>query len=188
MQKVTLTEHNMRRVFEGLQKFYKPMARGQEDTFNGFFFCLDSNMLKYVRTDSNANSRRAREAVDLCLATINGYLNGLDYDMSALSNPGNQLLMRAMQMAYDPYVSPEIEPLVNMEDRAALIKHFENPFKCLYRLRESIDFWINREGANGYFAMVEREIGVRVAQDFKMEFFFNAPKGLFDDFSRVIRI
>jgi hypothetical protein len=191
LQKVILTTHNLRRVFEGLLKIYAPMQRGQEETFNGFFQCLDANMLKIVRTDPNANSRRAREAVDLCLASINGYLNQLDYDMSALSNPGNLALMHAMQMAYDPIVNPELSQLKelgNLNERSNLIQQFEVPFKCLYRLRESIDFWIERQGANGYFQMVEDEIGTKVNRDLKMDYFVEVPESLFGKFKRVIRL
>ena len=102
MQKVTLTDHNIRRVFQRLMEVYTPLKRGQEDAYSPHFLSIESNMLKMHRRDSSLNSRRAKEAVDLCLVSINGYLSDLEYDCSAIANPANLALMVAALLSCPP--------------------------------------------------------------------------------------
>jgi hypothetical protein len=178
MQNIKVTAHNLRRVFQRLLEIYEPLRRGEEDRFNSFFHCVDSNMLKLHRKNGLLNSRRAREAVDLCLVKLDGYLNDIDYDVSELTNPQNIALARAIQMAYDPFVNPEMGAIIGekLSDPAIKRRFFEVPFQCLYRLRDSIDFWIQRDGSDGYFNMVKDEIGASVAMDEKMEFFLRVSE------------
>ena len=179
MQKVTLTEHNLRRVFQRLLEIYEPMKRGEEDNYTEFFLSLESNMLNVARKDSNCNSRRAREAVDICLATINGYLNQIEYDYSSLSNPANLAMVKALQMAYDPLVNEELAAVVDkkwdLNDRAFQKRLFAIPFKCLYRLRDSIDSWMQMGGSNGYLQMVEREFGPHISRNQEWQWTMELP-------------
>ncbi len=69
----------------------------------------------------------------------------------------------ALLMAFDPFTNEEIKELLDMPmDLARLHEYYKLPVMCLLRLKDSIDTWEKREGANGYFNFIERYIGTQV--------------------------
>lgn len=174
--KVKLTEHNFRRVMQDLLKVYEPMPRGQEHLHNSLFFVFDSNMLKLARLNPEVTARHAREAVDLALTRINGYIQGIDYDTTEMENPGNLLMAKALLGAFDPGTNPSVKAAIRElpPDRQGKIAFFEEPFKCLHRLQSSMDFWNKGDSRYGYFRMTEGEIGDEVEMDSKLDFWVPA--------------
>lgn len=66
-----------------------------------------------------------------------------------------------MLMAFDPYTNAEImELLKQQEETEELSKdmlkiYYKLPVMCLLRIKDSIDIWEKRSGADGYFDFIE---------------------------------
>jgi len=132
-------------------------------------------MLKLYRQDNKRNSRRALEAIDICLIRIHGYLTEREYDYKFFLDTENQELARGLGMSFDPFVNEDIYVVlsrqIDISSAGDKKKYFDIPFKCLYRILESIEFWIKQRGSNGYFDFIEETEGFNVEYgDTKMNF------------------
>lgn len=157
-------------------KRFGKIPRGQEHHWNVFFFTIDSNVLKVHRRFPNANDYRLREGLLMALHTIKGRLDGVEPDLASVENNENRLFCNAILSGCDPFFNEELRQRVAKQvpdlsredaDREGIYKE---SVKCLVRMVESVDFWTKRGGANGYFDMVEMEIGKKVPYDDKMNF------------------
>lgn len=46
-----------------------------------------------------------------------------------------------------------------------LRKYYREPVMCLLRIKDSIDIWEKRAGANGYFDFIEKYMGSQISGD-----------------------
>lgn len=171
-----MNQYKFESITREFSKRFGKIPRGQENDWNLFFSTIDSNVLKVHRRFPKANDYRLREGLLMALHTIKGRLDGVEPDLTSIENNENRLLCNAILSGFDPFFSEELRkgvakqiPDLEREDfnRERI---YELPVRCLVRMVESVDFWTRRGGANGYFEMVEGEIGDAVPYDDKMTF------------------
>ena len=113
------------------------IKKGEEDSHFPLMFPMESNLLKLHREDEKRDSRRAIEAIHICLLTIDGYLREINYDLGAFLSEENQALAHGLLMSFDPFTNPEIREVLegsDLDSGEAMEAYYEEPVKCLLRL------------------------------------------------------
>lgn len=124
--------------------------------------------MKVHREFPLSNSRRLREAVALVLFDIKEKCTGEKADTEKFRNEDNEKLEKALLMAFDPYTNAEVMELLKEQDgtdeltQEMLKDYYKLPVMCLLRIKESIDIWEKRSGADGYFDFMEGYFGSQI--------------------------
>ena len=125
-----------------------------------------------------------REAIALALFDVKVNYSGEEYDTGKFRNRENEMLERALLMAFDPYTNHEIMELlkeqfhVDMLSQEQVKEYYKFPVMCLLRIKESIDTWEKRSGSDGYFDFIEGYMGREITGN-EMNFSIMSS-GIFD--------
>ena len=144
---------------------------------------LEGNALKIHREFPLSNSRRLREAIALVLFDLKGMCIGEQADTGKFRNEDNEKLEKALLMAFDPYTNAEIMEILKQETRTneftqeMLKDYYKLPVMCLLRIKDSIDAWEKRSGADGYFDFIESYMGGQINGS-EMKFTVMSPESL----------
>ena len=161
-------------------KTFGTIKRGDEDRYSLLLFPIESNILKINRRKKINNGRRVIEAVRVCLFTVDGYLNKIEYDLGQFLTEDVTLFVEGILMAFDPFVNEDIlsifssSGMVDVNSPESLYEYFKTPIKCLIRIEQSIALWTKELGAIGYFTFLEKTMGSMVPKDNKMDFVISA--------------
>lgn len=129
---------------------------------------MEGNVLKIHRQFPLSNSRRLREAIALVLFDVKGNYTGEVMDTNRFRNEDNERLEKALLMAFDPYTNEEIMEVFKQQNEAdeltqdMLKDYYKLPVMCLLRIKDSVDMWEKRSGANGYFDFIESYMGGQI--------------------------
>lgn len=177
-----IKRYDFDRISSRMSQKFGSIKKGQEEEHSFSLFCMESNLLKLHRENEKRDSRRALEAIHICLLTIDGYLTDTKYDMGAFLSEENQALAQGLLMSFDPFTNEEVRKVLGeecLDGTEALESYYEEPVKCLVRLEKSIEMWMKARGNDGYFQYIEDLMGDTVKRDTKME--FAVPAGIIGD-------
>lgn len=158
-----------------MSKEFGKMRKGEEDFYSMLLLPLEGNALKIHREFPSSNSRRLREAIALTLFDIKERCTGEQADTEKFRNEDNEKLEKALLMAFDPYTNAKVMKLLKRQKKTKdlsqemLKNYYKIPVMCLLRIKDSIDTWEKRSGANGYFDFIESYMGSQIkgtAMDF----------------------
>lgn len=172
--KKKLDRYNFDKISGRMSQKFGTIQRGEEDAYDMLFFPMESNMLKLHREDARRDSRRAVEAVHICLLTVNGYLNDIEYDFGIFLSEENAPLVKGLLMSFDPFTNEEIMEVLkdtyDLDSKEGKEAYFKEPVKCLLRLEKSIEIWRKARGNDGYFQYIEDLMGDAVKRDLEMNY------------------
>lgn len=129
---------------------------------------MEGNALKVHRKFPLSNSRRLREAIALVLFDIKEKYTEEKSDVEEFRDKDNEKLEKALLMAFDPYTNAEVMELLKQRcetDKLTpemLKDYYKLPVRCLLRIKDSIDTWEKRSGADGYFDFIEGYMGSEI--------------------------
>ncbi len=120
------------------------------------------NILRLYQKKRDFTGYDLREAIQMTLLTINGYLSDIDYDFNAVLNDNNQVLTETLLMSFDLFTRVEIMDRIKdsypLDTIKARKKYFARPVKCLLRIEQSIALWTEEWGPHGYFEYIEHHL------------------------------
>lgn len=151
-----------------MSKEFGKMRKGEEDVYSMLLLPLEGNALKIHREFPSSNSRRLREAIALTLFDIKERCTGEKADTEKFRNEDNEKLEKALLMAFDPYTNAKVMKLLKRQKKTKelsqemLKSYYKLPVMCLLRIKDSIDTWEKRSGANGYFDFIESYMGSQI--------------------------
>lgn len=96
--------------------------------------------------------------------------------MESFSNQENNKLAHALLMAFDPFTNKEIreviegEQILDLSKKEELKKIYKELVMCINRIKDSVEVWEKRGGANGYFDFISSTIGKVVKQDEQLNY------------------
>ena len=160
--------YQFEKIYSQMEKGYGKIRKGEEDMYSMLLLPLEGNALKIHRIAPSSNSRRLREAIALVLFDIKEKCSGETIDTGKFRNEANEKLEKALLMAFDPYTNEEIMELMvqqnNTEElnQSMLNDYYKLPVMCLLRIKESIDTWEKKNGADGYFDFIESYMGNQI--------------------------
>ena len=177
--KKEVKSHDLTRISAKMAKKFGRIPKGSEEEFSMLLYPIERNLLKIGYKENNKNGRRIDEAVKICLLTIDGYLNGWEYDFDKYLTAENTGFVYAILMAIDPFTNPELKDAArnywDFDDLESLTEFFGPSVKCLLRIEDSIKLWLRKMGVNGYFSTLERFIPEVDEEDDKMHFTARVP-------------
>lgn len=168
------TRYNLERICGRMAQKFGTIKKGEEERYHYLLFVMESNALKLHREDPKRDSRRAIEAIQITLMTIDGYLTDTEYDFGSLLTEENEPLVRGYLMAFDPFTNEEVKMTVsetwNLDQTEDLRSYYEPAVRCLTRLEKSVEMCIKEGGSDGYFQFLERAVGEAIPKNQKMEY------------------
>lgn len=169
-----IKRYDFDKISSRMSQRFGMIKKGEEEGHALFMFPMESNLLKLHRENKKRDSRRAIEAIHICLLTIDGYLTDTEYDMDLFLTDENQALANGLLMSFDPFTNDEIRDVLGegcqLDAEETLESYFEEPVKCLLRIEKSIETWMKARGTDGYFQYMEDLVGDVIKQDTKMEY------------------
>lgn len=172
--------YQFERIYSKMEKEFGKMRKGEEEVYSMLLLPLEGNALKVHREFPSSNSRRLREAIALALFDIKERCTGEKADTGKFRNEANEKLEKALLMAFDPYTNEEVMELLKQQETAEelpqemLKSYYKFPVMCLLRIKDSIDTWEKRAGADGYFEFIEGYMGGQI-KGTEMEFTLMSP-------------
>ncbi|MCM1161417.1 MAG: hypothetical protein NC412_09350 [Roseburia sp.] len=163
--------YQFEKIYSEMEKDFGKIKSGDENAHSIMLFPLEGNALKIYKSYPSSNSRRLREAIALVLFRLKENYTGINYDTSKFRNEDNCRLETALLMAFDPLTNPEVKEAISADsdfdisDLSQLRNYYKEPIICLLRIKESIDTWEKRNGANGYFDFIEQYMGQQINGD-----------------------
>lgn len=163
--------YQFEKIYGQMEREFGKIKKGEEEDHGMTLFCMESNALKIHRKYPLSNSRRLREAIALVLFDIKARYTGEEINPDHFRNEDNIRLEQALLMAFDPFTNEEVRGVIaenekgNLEDPGFLRSYYAEPVICLLRIKDSIDSWEKRMGANGYFDFIESYMGAEITGD-----------------------
>ena len=160
--------YQFERIYSQMEREFGRMRKGEEDVYSMLLIALEGNVLKIHREFPSSNSRRLREAIALVLFDIKGNCTGEKADTGNFRNEENERLEKALLMAFDPFVNENVMKVLKKKTRTReltqemLKSYYKIPVMCLLRIKDSIDTWEKRSGADGYFDFIEGYMGSQI--------------------------
>lgn len=172
--KKKINRYNFDRISSRMSQKFGNIKKGDEQDHALLLLPMESNMLKLHRENEKRDSRRAIEAIHICLLTIDGYLTDTEYDFGSLLSEENEALAKGLLMSFDPFTNAAVREALGKEcgldSKEGLEGYFQEPVKCLLRLEKSIELWMKARGNDGYFQYVEDLMGDSIKRDLEMDF------------------
>ena len=173
--------YTFEKIASNMSKEFGKIKTGDEEEYSEIMFAIESNLIKTNRKTGLNNSRNALEALRISLFTINGYLNSWEYDFGDYLTTENQDFVKAVLMAIDPFTNEKLYKLLkeeyDLDSQKDLYEYFTIPIKCIVRVEDSVQYWTEKNGTNGYFEFMERHLKSPFYDDFKMDFAFKKRNG-----------
>lgn len=160
--------YQFERIYSQMEKEFGKIRKGEEEGYSRLLLPLEGNVLKVHREFPSSNSRRLREAIALVLFDVKEKCTGEKADTEKFRNEDNEKLEKALLMAFDPYTNEEVMKLLKQQaqtdelTREMLKGYYRFPVMCLLRIKDSIDTWEKRSGADGYFDFLENYMGSQI--------------------------
>ena len=105
--KTIKTLHEFGKIIKKMTNEFGTFEEVEEDNVM-VLYTIESNLLKTNRRTGINNSRRASEAVKICLFNINGYIEDCKYNTNKFSSPETNEYVAAIQHAFDPIANEAI--------------------------------------------------------------------------------
>lgn len=160
--------YQFERIYSQMEKEFGKMKKGEEEVYSMLLLSLEGNVLKTHREFPLSNSRRLREAIALVLFDIKEKCTGEEADTGKFRNKDNEKLEKALLIAFDPYTNAEVMEILKQKTKTEelsqemLKSYYKLPVMCLLRIKDSIDTWEKRSGADGYFNFIESYMGSQI--------------------------
>lgn len=173
--------YQFERIYSQMEREFGKMRKGEEEVYSMLLLPLEGNVLKIHREFPLSNSRRLREAIALVLFDIKEKCTGEKADTREFRNENNEKLEKALLMAFDPYTNVEVMELLKQQTKTdeltqeMLKSYYKLPVMCLLRIKDSIDTWEKRSGADGYFDFIESYMGSQIKGS-EMNFTIMSPE------------
>lgn len=163
-----MQKYQFEKIYSQMEKEFGKIRSGSESEHSIMLFPLESNLLKTHRKYPSSNSRRLREAIALALFDAKARYTNTDIPLDNFRNEDNAKLEHALLMAFDPFTNEDIHTALveqldmDITDLTVLHEYYREAIICMLRIKESVDTWEKRMGANGYFDFVENTIGSQI--------------------------
>ncbi len=160
MEKKELKIYDLKRVIQRASKEFGNIIKGTEDDYNPQLDILEHNIYE-IREKYKISDWQLRNVISMVIYDIKGLIEDKEYDYQDIASEEENNFARELRYLFNPFENKEIKNVlinIDLNNKDDLIMLFSFPIKCLLRIYDSIEFWNQRYGNNGYFRMLEEMV------------------------------
>lgn len=150
-----IINYDMKRVLTRAAKEFGKIEKGTED-----FYYPQLGYIEHAIYDVYEvipiSDYELQEVIPVIIYDLKSYIDKKNYDYSDIVDKRLIKYAKELEKLFNPFVNKEIN--INENGKNDLKGLFTLPIICLCRIYDSIDFWRNLYGKNGYFRMLEEMV------------------------------
>ena len=154
--------YTLERISSKMKKEFGSIPKGDEQSRVLELMVMEKVLLNAYLNNPEVNSRRAKEAISICLLKANGYINSVTYDFQGVVHKDAASIAEILSKTFIPYENEELfvalKDTYDFESSDELKKYFKAPIQCLIRIYESVEFWEKNSGVYGYFEFIKTQL------------------------------
>lgn len=150
-----LISYDMKRVLSRVKKEFGKIEKGTEELYNPQLNLLE-HTIYYIYEEIPISDYELQEIIPVVIYDLKGYIDNKVYDYSEIVDERLVKFAKKLEFSFNPFINEEIK--VNELALNNLKELFTLPIICLGRIYDSIDFWRDRYGKDGYFKMLEEMV------------------------------
>ncbi len=150
-----LNNYDMKRVLTRVEKEFGKIEKGTEDLYNPQLDYIE-HAIYDVYNKIPINDYELQEIIPVVIYDLKGYIDNKVYDYSEIVDKKLIDFAKELENLFNPFINDEIK--INEKAKENLKDLFTLPIICLCRIYDSIEFWRNKYGKDGYFRMLEEMV------------------------------
>lgn len=150
-----LINYDMKRILSRTEKDFGKIKRGEEEFYNPQLDYIEQEIYR-IYSIIPISDYELQEIIPAIIYDLKGYIDNKIYDYSDLLSGKLIKYLKELEKLFNPFINEEIK--INSKGLNDLKGLFTLPIICLTRIYDSIDFWRNRYGKDGYFRMLEEMV------------------------------
>ena len=155
METKKLIEYDMKRVIARAKKEFGIIVRGTEEDYNPQLNNLE-HVIYFTYYENPISEYELKMIIEMIIYDLKSIIDNIKYDYNDIRDKKLIKFSKAIQKYFNPKLNKDIK--LTDEANNNLKEVFTFPIKCLLRIYDSIDFWHNKYGTNGYFRMLEKYV------------------------------
>lgn len=157
MEVKELKNYDMTRVISRAKKEFGTIIRGTEEEYNPGLGYLEHAIYE-IYTENPITDTELKEVIEMIIYDLKGKIDNIEYDYKNIRKVNQIEFAKDLEQLFNPFINENIKKnlkQINLDNSDDLRKLFTFPIMCLLRIYDSIDFWNNHKGKNGYYRMLE---------------------------------
>ena len=150
-----LNNYDIKIIISRAKKEFGFIPRGEEELYNPQLDYLE-HFIYDIYKEISISDNELQEVIALIIYDVKGLIENKIYDYENIVNSNQITFAKRLQMLFNPILNKDIK--INKNAKNNLKEIFILPIMCLLRIYDSIDFWRNRYGKNGYYRMLEEMV------------------------------
>lgn len=150
-----IMNYDMKRIFSRVDKEFGKIERGTEDFYNPQLDYIEHAIYE-INKNIPINDYELQDVISITIYDLKGYIDNTIYDYQEIVDKNVIDFAKELEMLFNPFINNEIH--ITDDAKENLKELFTLPIMCLSRIYDSINFWRNRYGKNGYFRMLEEMV------------------------------
>ncbi len=142
-----------------MKKEFGSITKGEEEEHFMQLFVMEEVLLKAYLKNPKINSRRAKEAINICLLKAKGYIASVKYDFKGLVHEDSLAISEKLSKTFIPFENEDLnvvlKDIYDLSLPDELKKYFIEPIQCLIRIHDSVEYWEKSSGLQGYFEFLK---------------------------------
>lgn len=150
-----LIPYDMKRILSRTEKEFGKIERGTEEDYNPQLDYIE-HAIYDVYFKLQITDYELQEAIPVIIYDLKTYIDNREYDYEDITDKKVIKIAKELEKLFNPFINSEIK--INKLAKEDLKGLFTLPIICLVRIYDSITFWRERYGKNGYFKMLEEMV------------------------------
>ena len=150
-----LTNYDIKRIFSRVAKEFGKIERGTEEFYNPQLDYIEHAIYE-INKNITISDYELQDAISVIIYDLKKYIDNKIYDYQDIVDKKVVDFAKELEMLFNPFINKEIQ--INDDAKKNLKDLFTLPIICLSRIYDSIDFWRNQYGKNGYYRMLEEMV------------------------------
>lgn len=155
MEVKTISNYDMKRILGRIPKEFGKIEKGMEENYNPQLDYIEQAIYE-INTKIPISDYELQEAIIVIIYDLKSYIDDITYDYKEIVDEKVIEFAKTFQQLFNPFINNNIK--VNTKGISNLNHLFKLPIICLCRIYDSIDFWRNLYGKNGYFKMLKKMV------------------------------
>ena len=150
-----LTNYDLKRVITRVGQEFGKIQRGTEEKYNPQLHYLEKRIYEVYQM-IKITDYELQEVISAVIYDTKSYIDNKKYDYSSILTKDQIRFANNISYIFNPFINEEIKVQDYIKNN--LKELFTLPIICLARIYDSIDFWRNYYGKNGYYKMLDEYV------------------------------